>query len=111
MHIKSQGIYTNGTIYVSEFGMTVEADTIENLDIFYLSGGLYSGLVFMSLGALLTYYKATGMFIPVFTFGFINICYGIWEWLKGPSGRWKIYLTSAIISIIFWLVCIYLNII
>jgi len=109
MHIKSQGILMGGTIYVNEFGMTVDADEIYNLDLFYLSGGLYSGIIFMLLGIILFYYNAVALYIPSFTFGFINLTYGFWEFIHGAEGRWKIYLTSTIISIIFWLVCIFLG--
>jgi len=105
MHIKSQGINVEGTIWVhNPFSMTVGAKEMPRPNLFWFAGGIYSGTIFIIFALMLSYYNAWGLYVPMGTFGVINLFYGFWEGIKGPEGRYKIYGATTLLMIIFWLI-------
>ena len=92
-----------GHINVDKFGMTCSADYITNSHYIHsLAGGLYSGIIHLIIGGMLWYYGAWGLYVPIISLGAINFAYGFWEAEYGAAGRYKIYLFTTLIMIIFW---------
>jgi len=107
MHIRSQGIGAEGTIWVHKFSMTCAAKYVKWPYLYSLAGGLYSGIIHVIVGLLAVYYHAWGFYVPTITFGVVNIAYGIWEAERGAKGRYYIYVATLIIMIVFWVIHYY----
>ena len=103
MHIKSQGILMTGTIDVKQFGFTCSPEFIKNRKWLYYAGGILSGIVYLIMGVCLWYYGIWSFYVPFITFGIINLSYGIWEGWKGPTGRYKVYIATIGVMVVFWL--------
>ena len=103
MHIKSQGLRMTGTIRIYEKYLTCNADTVRTIEyIYFASGGLYSGIIFIWVGVLAVLYNAWGFYVPLISFGILNMVYGFWEGFKKINTRYYMYVITIIILIIFW---------
>jgi len=99
MHIKSQGLFMTGTIWVHKLGMTVCADTIHNSRLHSLGGGILSSIVcfiacFLSQDIQFKY--------AFFTMGWIQFAYGLYEGYIGVKYRYLIYIGVGILCTMFW---------
>ena len=105
MHVKSQGLKVTGKAYIHKYGFTVSSDKIINVDWFFFSGGFLSGLIHLIVGGLIWSYGTSlwPFYVPVVTCGMVNLVYGFYEMIHGPTGRYRIYLLTVAIMLMFWL--------
>jgi len=102
MHIKSQGILSEGKITITSTGMLAYCNYIKNAKLFYYGGGILSSII---------------MFILVFltmdwwqwcylTMGFLQLSYGMYEGytMCDVGYRYYIYVIVIIIMLIIWVV-------
>ena len=101
-HIKSQGPLMSGTIRVEKYTMTATADIVYNTYLFFLGGGLISGIIFMLLGFGAALYGVWGYYVPFFTTGVIQLVYGFWEAEVGAKNRYYVYASTLLVMICFW---------
>jgi hypothetical protein len=96
---------SSGTINVDAFGMTANVDVMLNSRLFYLAGGLYSGILHLLIGVMF-WYLCLGLwsiYVPCVSFGVLNIAYGLWEMDHSGEGRFKIYAITLVCIIVFWI--------
>lgn len=104
MHIKSQGIKTQGRIRVHyPHRMTVTADNVKDWRLFSMGGGILSSIVcfiafFLSQDIQFQY--------AFFTMGWIQFAYGLYEGWIGVKGRYWIYGIVGILATIYWFILI-----
>lgn len=105
-HIKGKSLLHTGNIQVFKGSMAAYRDNIDVDGWFYLSGGLLSGLLHITLGLLI---KDTILQFCLLNVGFINLCYGFFEYWFLPKwgdnwkykiGRYTIYIGVIIVMII-----------
>jgi hypothetical protein len=100
MHIKSQGTKTEGKIWVCyPHSMCVAADVVHNSRLFRMGGGILSSIVcfiwfFISQDVQLQY--------ALFTMGWIQFAYGIYEGWFGVKYRYWIYGIVGVLCTIYW---------
>ena len=102
MHIKSQGLKSTGIIGVHQYGFTASVNHMENSEVFYYAGGVYTSII-MSLCALLSIGWWSWCFI---TLAWVQLCYGIYEGYNygDVDYRYIIYIVIPLIMLIFWFI-------
>lgn len=64
----------------------------------WLAGGVYCSLVLFLLAVL-----NTGFFCWVFlTLGWVQLCYGLYEWRYKIKYRYVIYVVVVLVMVVFW---------
>ena len=107
-HVKSQGLKSTGTIYVDKLGMTASSNHIHDYELFKMSGGILTSIIFF----LMVFVTDNFMQWGFLTFGFLHFCYGLFEWKylgilppqKYKARRYSIYVWVILIMIVIWLV-------
>ena len=102
-HIKSQGILNTGEININKWGFTASVDNKDKPRWCRLAGGFLSGILHLFIGGILAYFGLWYMYIPLITFGMINLIYGFWEMDHGGEGRYKIYAITLLIMSCIWI--------
>jgi hypothetical protein len=101
MHIKGQGFFSTGKIYVGQWwGETVGADKIISAEWFKLCGGLLTSLVMFTM-VFMTENWIQWCFL---TLGYIQLVYGIYEDFYGVKYRYAIYISITIVMLLIWMV-------
>lgn len=108
MHIKSQGLAMEGMIEVGKIGFTAGPRKMVNENLFFLAGGLYSGLIYLYISLLLFLCGALWFTITFSTVGMINVVYGIHERKYHGEGRFKVYLLTGLGMLLLWSSYVYM---
>ena len=100
MHIKSQGIKTEGTIRVHyPHSMTVGAKTRPYPEWFGYGGGILTAFIMF-----ICVFLSDGFWQWSFlTLGWVQLCYGIYEGAVGIKYRYYIYGTIIVIMLLIWI--------
>jgi len=100
MHIKSQGITSEGEITITSTGMLAYCNHIKDLSLFYYSGGVLSSIIMFILVFLTTDWWQW----CYLTMGFLQLSYGMYEGYTecNVGYRYYIYVIIIIIMLIIW---------
>jgi len=102
MHLKHRGLGGKGIIDVDVFSMSALID-YKATSLFYLAGGLYTGIIFILAGFLVS--DLVWMWC-LFTVGVVNLVYGFFEmhflpkWGNSSRYQWNRYLLYCMVTII-----------
>lgn len=80
MHVKGQGLSSEGTIYVGFFGFRASCRKIKYPKWFFYSGGILSGMVMLVVSYLL-YLSCVDVWLwwTFLSVSMVQLCYGIYE--------------------------------
>ena len=101
MHIKGQGLTSTGKIYINKTGMTASCNNIKNVDWFFYSGGVLSAMVLFTLCVLVT---SDILRFCLWSTGWVQLCYGIFEGIKQShvEDRYYVYGAVVLLTFIIW---------
>ena len=110
-HIKSNGIFRTGKIFVNQTSMTFTVDGKYNLKWCLLSGGLLSGILFLAVGLIFLYNCIKILYIPFLSCAFLQLCYGFFEMIYGPKYRYLLYASVIVVMVAFFSILFKLGVI
>lgn len=107
MHIKSQGIWMKGTIWIDKLGFTCMPDKYIDDGVCTLSGGVLTSIV----SFLLVFLSVKELQFSFFTLGWVQLTYGIYEYLCKIKNydlkkRFYLYGIVTVICLLFWILTI-----